>query len=332
MANRRFRGSFDAITQKAKQTVDVASEKADEAAQALSDASLTSWGLAKGATQDLLQGSAAIGAQLQQLPNDVVDKLFPECPTSMFIVPTGIRQEDYCIVFDLDGVFENLKSGVFVRPKLEAWAATDSSWEPAQLGERIKGEFSFQFEDRHSKLVRYGEIDIRKLEAQLQRQSRDMSGQLNQGATSLTKAPVYFGISGLLLNPVTWPVSLIFLGLGLRNGTSAIRMTGRYLGTMSNKRETNRELKKRQKDIEEIEKEFDVKNEAFLEAVSNLEILPHPQLHKLYRLICEREKLAPLFNYPGNTSANAPDVRPYLKEPAFRNKIKRRYRGLVDSL
>jgi uncharacterized membrane-anchored protein YhcB (DUF1043 family) len=310
----------------------VAEEKARETAQALGNATNASWGLAESATQDFLQGTAAIGTQLQQLPNDLVDKLFPECPTAMFIVPTGTRQEDYSIVYDLDDVFENLKSGIFVRPKLEAWAATDSRWDPAQLGERIKSEFLLQFEERRSKLVESGEVDVRKLEAQLQRQSEEMSGQFDQGASSLTKAPVYFGIAGLLLNPVTWPLSLVFLGLGLRNGTNVVRMTGRYFGAMSNKLETNRELRQRQKDLEEIEKEFDVKNEAFLKLISNLAILPHPQLHKLYRLICEKDKVSPHYIYPGTTSANVPDVRPYLKGHAFQGKNERRYRGLIEAL
>ena len=111
MVNRRLRESLNTATDRAKKTIDVAGEKTGEAAHALGDATMATWGFAKGSTQDFLEGAAAIGAQLQQIPNDVVDKLFPECPTTMFLVPTGIRQEDYYIVFDLEGVFENLKIG-----------------------------------------------------------------------------------------------------------------------------------------------------------------------------------------------------------------------------
>ena len=254
MVNRRLRDSLDAATRRAKEARDAAGEVIQDTTKRVGDVTTSSAGkvadltstsaeLARDSTQDFLSTAASSASQLQQLPSDVVDKLFPECPVPMFILPTDPNQEEYFIAFGFDEVFDNLKSGIFVRPKIEAWAVLDEGWDRYHLGDELKREFTRQFNATHERMVKSGEVDIRKLESQMQRQSKKMSGKLDGTASSLVKAPIWLGLAGLALNPVTWPLSLIFLGLSLSNGTKVIRLTGAYLGVMSEKNNTKRELR-----------------------------------------------------------------------------------------
>ena len=53
-----------------------------------------------------------------------------------------------------------MKSGVFVRPKIEAWAARDEGWNVEHLGEELSKEFNRQFQESRERLVKSGEIDL----------------------------------------------------------------------------------------------------------------------------------------------------------------------------
>ena len=341
--NRRFRDSLNTATRRARETRDAAgkavqdtAQKVDDAtvssAEKLGDVAASSIGLAQGVTQDFLNGTAAIANHLQQLPADVVDKMFPECPVPMFILPTGPNPEEYFIVFGFDEVFDNLKSGIFVRPKIEAWAARVNGWDIEHLGGEIKGEFTQQFDESRERLVRSGEVDIRKLESQIERSSKEMSGKLGGAASSLVKTPVWLGVAGLALNPVTWRLSLIFLGLALSNGTKVLRLAGEYLGAMSERGDAKRNLRQRERKLEELEAEFDGKNEAFQKAVSNIEVKAHPRLQTLHRLICDKDGLAYQPRDAGPITGDIPDARPYLENRGFQNRLPRRYRNLLKSV
>ena len=305
--NRRFRDSLNTATRRARETRDEAgkavqdtAQKVDDAtvssAEKLGDVAASSIGLAQGVTQDFLNGTAAIANHLQQLPADVVDKMFPECPVPMFILPTGPNPEEYFIVFGFDEVFDNLKSGIFVRPKIEAWAARVNGWDMEHLGRELKREFTRQFDATRERAVRSGEVDIRKLETQRQRQSKEMSDKLTGTVSSLAKAPIQATLGGVMLNPFTgvftWPLGVFYLSLAMYNGYKAFNLPLEYLEIRSKRGKTQQELREEQKKLEELEAEFDSKNEAFQKAVGNIEIRTHPLLQSLHRLICEKDGLA----------------------------------------
>jgi hypothetical protein len=289
-------------------------------------------GLVSGASQEILSGTAAVAAQFRQIPSDVLDKIFPECPAPTFILPTGTNPEEYLILFRLEEVFENLKSGIFVRPKIEAWAARDEGWNVDHLAEELSKEFNRQFQESRARLVKSGEIDLQKLESNLQRQSKQMSSNFGEGAASLAKAPIQLGAAGLAFNPLTgaftWPAGLMFLGLSLQSGANVIDQSSKYFGVRTERGETKRGLRQTEKELKESHGEFDSKDEAFRQAIANLDVKTHPRLQILYRLICEKEGVR--FHPAPADTVSAPDIQSCLENSDFLKKLPRRYRKLPE--
>ena len=336
MVNRRLRSSLDAAAKRARETRDTAGDVIQDTAKRVTDVTESSITQVQNTAQDILSSTSAIANQLRQLPADALDKIFTECPVPMFIVPVSPDSEEYVILFNFEEVFDNLKSGVFVRPKIESWAAKDDGWDVEHLCEEIRKEFTGQFDSTRERMVKSGQVDTKKLDTQIQSQTRQMDGKLSDAGRSLVKAPIEATLGGVLLNPFTgiftWPIGLLYLGLALYNGHKAITLPLEYIELRSKRTQSQRERRRIQERLTEMEAEFDSKNEAFQQAVSSIGIKVHPQLQELYRLICEKEKTAPQPSQSGPASPNAPDVRPILDERHFRNRLPRRYRDLTRSL
>ncbi len=231
-------------------------------------------------------------------------------------------------------MFDNLKSGIFVRPKIEAWAARDDRWDLEHLGGELEREFNRQFNESRDQLVKSGELDIKKLESNLDRQSREMSGSLGEAASSLAKVPIQLGVAGLALNPLTgaftWPAGLLFFGLAMNNTNNVVSQSSNFLGARAKRGETNRELRRGEKDLDEMESEFNGKSDTFQKAVANLDVRTHPQLQELHRLICEKAGVNWQPSTPGTDAGAAQEARPYLDNRDYRKKLPRSYRKLPD--
>ena len=82
------------------------------------------------------------------------------------------------MVFDFDDVFANLKSGIFVRPKMEVWAGRGTGFDPDRFGLKLKNDFVRQFNDgRESQTraaIRAGETVINGLESIKSHASREI--------------------------------------------------------------------------------------------------------------------------------------------------------------
>ena len=72
--------------------------------------------------------------QTQATSRNALTKVFPECPVPVFMLPTGPSPEDYALVFRLDEILDDLKSGMFVRPKFEVLSARDALNNRLQAG------------------------------------------------------------------------------------------------------------------------------------------------------------------------------------------------------
>jgi hypothetical protein len=278
----------------------------------------------------------SLAGHLGEFPSEVVDALLPKIPVPMFIVPRSPDQQDYCILFRLDEVFESLRSGILVRPKLEAWAATDSGWDVGRLARELETEFHRQFQEEQERLVRAGKMDIKELEASVERKSREVSSSLGQAGSSLAKVPTQLGVAALSLNPLTgaltWPAGLIFLGLAANNASNVASHSAGYLEGRSMRNEVKRELREVEKDLEEVQEELDSKDQAFRQAVANLEVRVHPQLWELYRLMCDKEGTGWRPDSGGAVLDDGPDVQAYLANRDFVKKLPRRYRKLAASV
>ena len=122
---------------------------------------------------------------LRSLSNTAVGKLFPECPIPMFIVPTGPNMEDYGLVFSFEEMFTNLKSGIFARPKLLAWASAEAGYDQQQLAERLRREFTRQFNESREELIGQGALNLSRLEREDERMSQQITGKAEKSMSAV---------------------------------------------------------------------------------------------------------------------------------------------------
>ena len=92
-----------------------------------------------------------------------------------------------------------------------------------------------------------------------------------------------------LTGAITWPAGLMFLGLALQSGANTIDQSSKYFDVRAERGETKRGLRQTEKELKEAQGEFDSKDEAFRQAIANLEVKTHPRLQTLYTLICEKD-------------------------------------------
>jgi hypothetical protein len=258
--------------------------------------------------------------QTQATSRNAVDKVFPECPVPVFMLPTGPSPEDYALVFRLDEILDDLKSGMAVRPKFEVLSARAVNYDPEHLGRELKQEFVGQFEAARESLVQAGEVALERLELKRSRASEELNKEVSgPTARSLGRwaASTVFAL----------PLALILLGLGMKPRTEALRLLWDYRSVRADKRKTQRDL---ERELEELNSKFDSKSKAFQRAVRNIDIRTHPRIQTLGRLICEVEHV--VFD-PGDVEpgySDVPDVQIDLHHPMYLKRLPELYRPLLD--
>ena len=295
--------AMNATTDAARSTTTRSKEFVDEATEKFSD--LT----------DLLQG----------ISDEAMDKLFPECPAPMYIMPTGSGPDAYALVFDFDEILENLNNGVFVRPKIEAWSSGYGGYDIDRFSEELKREFTNQFALAREQRVQSSD----ELEAASRNISDKMASDFGaSGLAILTSVGIAtaLGVAVVALGPGLLAVILLLFALGY--GKKALSLVGDLRKERARsggaKRELNRKLQDKVAELDEL----DSKGEAFQRAAQNIEIRTHPKLQELHRLICDIEGV--IFQSGDATPApNAPDIKPYLGHPEFLRKLPSPYQDLL---
>ena len=262
---------------------------------------------------------------LQGISDEAMDKLFPECPAPMYIMPTGSGPDAYALVFDFDEILENLNGGVFVRPKIEAWSSGYGGYDIERFSEELKREFTNQFALAREQRVQ----SVDELEATSLKISDKMTSDFGaSGMAILTSVGLAaaLGTAVVALGPSLPAVILLLFALGF--GGKALSLVDdlrkERARSGSAKRELNREL---QGKVEELD-ELNSKGEAFQQAVQNIEIRTHPKLQELHRLICDVEDVA-FQSSDATPSYDAPDIKPYLCHPEFLRKLPSHYKDLL---
>ena len=262
---------------------------------------------------------------LQGVSDEAIDKLFPECPAPMYIMPTGSGSDDYVLVFDFDEILENLNGGVFVRPKIEAWSSGYGDYDIDRLSEELKREFTNQFASARERRVQSSD----ELEAASRKISDKMASDFGaSGVAILTSVGLAaaLGSAAVALGPTLPAVILLLFALGFGGKALSLVDDLRKERVVSgeSKRGLNRELQGRVKELDEL----DSKGEAFQRAVQNIEIRTHSKLQELHRLICDVEGLAFQSGY-ATLAHDVPDIKPYLRHPEFLRKLPRHYQDLL---
>ena len=304
--------SLDATASAASKVTDAAAsagEKAQDAAEKTLDATTSA---ASGTIEQL---KAAYGKGL--------DTVFPECPVTAFMLPTGPDAEDYVMVFDLDDVIENLISGIFVRPKLEVWAGRTTGFDLDRLGQTLKNDFVRQFNDVREIQIRVGEAAINDLEAGKNLASQEL-GQTATSSVLRTTAGVGLVSAGFIFWPLL-PLGLVFIALGIGSVSQLVGLIPDYLSASAEKRRTQRRL---DRDLKKLEAQFDSKNATFQRAVRSIEVKVHPRIETLTSLICDIERVA---SPPASsTPVDVPDVGPYLHHDMYLKQFPAVYRRLLE--
>ena len=273
-----------------------------------------------GAVQDAAEKTLDAAAEKSRavLRKQFLDKIFSECPVPTFMLPTGPGPEDYVLIFLFDEVLENLKSGIFVRPKIEAWAARESGHDLERFGQRLKQDFVRQFNDARGSLIKASQLDIDDLESRRER----LSDAIKTEATG----PSLRSAAGWTLVTLTaLPLLLFLLWLGLRPRTELIGLLWDYLSVRGKKKQAQRELNRA---IKKLESEFDKKDKTFQMAVKKIEVRVHSRIRTVASLICEAEGVS--FSPSGSEpeSGDLPDVEPYLRHPIYLEHVPKRYSSL----
>ena len=241
------------------------------------------------------------------------DRIFPECSVPTFMLPTGPDIEDYVLVFDFDAMIDQLRSGIFVRPQIEVWAARESSYDLAHLGRVIEREFERQFNEAQSRIAAI-QPDIDNLQSR----QDELSDQIVRSAAGWT----LLTITGPGL---PWLLFQLWAG-----GTQRVRLIGLlkdFWGTRKEKNEAQRDLNRA---IEELESDFESKSKALKKAVKSIEIRVHPRIRTVASMICEADGVAFSSDGPGPELDDIPDVEPHLRNPAYLKHLPESYYGLLN--
>ena len=195
-----------------------------------------------------------------------LDRIFPECPVPVFMLPTSPSPEDYVLIFRFDEVLDNLKSGILVSPKIEVWAARESGHDLERFQQELKQGFECQFNEAREKLSKALQPEIDDLELKLE--------GLSDAIKTEAIGPSLRSAAGWTLLTVTaLPLLLFHLWLGFRPRTRLIGLLWDYLSARGEKKRAQRDL---EREINKLQSEVDKKDKAFHRAVKKIGVRVHP--------------------------------------------------------
>jgi hypothetical protein len=297
---------------------DTTSDVARKALEQAGDIAEGSWDLAStglGSVAERVQGAAATALDLGHKSADSLKgRLFHEARVPVLLLPTGSGHADFYVRYSFESAIETLRSGVFVRPVLEVWAArpdVDRSRVVDVLNETFLRDFKEQKETARS---RHGLANMETVVAAREAKAdREAKGKEIQGATSW----VGVGLVGMFL---TWnPLfDLIFLTLAVYKGATGIRKTLEYFGHSFRETGAEVELEKSKKALKRIQADLDSKNEVFRQAASNLEVQVHPQLQEL---VIDFAAVDGHLYVPVSAASDGPDIRDALALTSYRRQL-----------
>ena len=308
----------DATTSAAGQAAGATASAAGKAA----DATTSAAGQAAGAT------ASAAGNTLDAVasaPKVAFSKIFPECPVPAFMLPTGPYAEDYVFVFQIEEMLDNLQSGVFVRPKIEIWAARDSGYNLEHFIEELEQDFVRQFNETREELEKANEAQIEKVAMVEAHASEELKAELTGPTLNSAARWAAAGVASSLIPLLGGPqaallLPLLLLGIGLRPRTKMISLLREYLSVRGERSQSQSELSN---ELEKLESSMHSKNKTLQRAVKRLEVKVHPRIQEIARLICEAERVE--FSASEPESEDIPDVEPHLRHTAYLEQLPQKY-------
>ena len=258
--------------------------------------------------------------RIQSAPTQIAGLVFRDCPIPTYLLPTGPNEKDFVCLFDFDGAVAEMSRGTLVRPRIVAWAGR-SDVDRAHLAAQLKDQFSAQFRARWKATL---EAPESPLQHQVQRlESLERSKEKTASGIETAAKTLATGVGAMLL--VTNPLAdLVFLAIALFGGSSVVSGVVGHLRAATDLRRAEDTLESHQ---HELERELEVSNSRFREAVANIEVHIHPVLQEIVGEFNELEGQPYL---PAEPSPDAPEVHPYLASSAYREQTPEWFHPLLN--
>lgn len=253
-----------------------------------------------------------------------MSRILQDCAVPAFLLPTGSGHQNFKCTFCFVEAISKLTSGTLVRPQVQVWAGR-ADIDRDRLAQILKKDFICQFnaareQSRSANQNAYAD-KIARLKRK-QEQSGQEAGNALQSAVRL--AVTAFLLMFFVANPI---FNLIFFGFaifgsvdGIAKGLNYLRLSFQVSGDED---KLNREQQK-------LEADFDSKNEAFVQAVNNMNIYVHPVLQELVTLFSELDNTPFLPVNVTSSITEVPPVNELLESSDYRTEIPVEYLPLLD--
>ena len=251
----------------------------------------------------------------------VRQKILPEAPVAVFLLPVGTKPDEFVSLFDFSVVVQELQRGRFHRPRLVVWAGR-SDIDRKALAKSLRHDFTTQLEKERARLTSAAEQialpQLDRLHAE-----REKAGQDVQTATfGLTSSLIFlFLVSAPIFN-------LIFMILAVFSGAGGVTKALHHVSLTLRMRSNQEALAKNRS---ELEAQLDQTDDRFVQAVDTLEVTVHPTLHRLTSLMCEVDQTLPPIPLEAPTSP-PPEISDFLRRKEFLDALPDFYRPLLDAV
>lgn len=161
------------------------------------------------------QAIAAMGKLGSDTNQAIVDYMFHECETAVYVLHSSEDAEDYDILFDLENILREIKDGYLVKPILKIYIGR-ADIDREVLARRVTESFMTEM-DQHKEQVQ-DTLDNGKW-----RNVKDLGDTVESTASGALITAVAFGLITVFTGPILAPiVAPLLLSVGLSTGAGTI--------------------------------------------------------------------------------------------------------------
>jgi len=291
--------------------------------------------------------SGFLRSALRTVREAVADAVLTDATVVAFKLPTGPRREDYCLVFDLNEIFEVLHRNTLVRPKFQVWAADTTVTDSELLGQQLWVSFVHQYEEERDASFqgRFSEMEV--LEEEIagveKNHSRVVEERINISICAtlwLVGLSIALSVVALVTIPFTLGAGLVLLpvtGVGLWWAKRRINKIERLTKEESELEVRRKALQRQYSDIEKelhsemnrLEKAFSLTEGRFRNASAEFTVQQHREIVKLAGVINEADGSQRNPDAIVEEGQEVPEIWPYLQTDFYLRWLPERLRRPV---
>ncbi|MFQ5705340.1 MAG: hypothetical protein ACE5HT_15145 [Gemmatimonadales bacterium] len=256
-------------------------------------------------------------------PEKIADLVFEDCPVEAYLLPIGNGPKDFCCLFDFEQALKNLKSGMLVRPRIQAWAGR-LDLDRSHLAQLLTREFTTQFRLQKEKALADSSTSPANLQQRIEELKVDASRTRRKSRWSGFKLAGSLIVILLATNPIT---DLLFLAFAIYEGKEVFGSLLKGKRAARGIKQTEQELQQTQ---ERLESELRAGNQHFRQAVDRIEIRVHPLLQEIVNDFREIEGDGPPPGPVVDASPEGPEITPFLKSGLYRERVPEWYLPLLE--